>query len=362
MRPVYISHAGLWCAAGSKSADVRQALRNREVPKGRLGLLQDSIPYGFAIPAEIPFHERLATALSSVGAELDIRELPHEVPIIIGSSSVLIGAAEEAGWPLPPEFTFDLDGLMNAVQQVWKVDNQGWTFSCGCTSGVHALEAAVGLIESGTVDEALVLGVEIRNRTTPAGFSSLQLLASEEARPLDVLRDGMMLSEAVAGVRLTSKPAPWRIHAPALVFDVTNATGHADDGSTIARGMREALDLAGIKPGALRAIKLQAAGSPGADAMEVRALGMVFGDQPPPVLSIKASLGHALGACGIAEMVALLHCGAEGWLPPTAGFRDVDPELGVRPVQEPLQWPQGAVLLDIQGFGGGIASWVVERL
>jgi len=79
----------------------------------------------------------------------------------------------------------------------------------------------------------------------------------------------------------------------------------------------------------------------------------------PPCFSIKAALGHTLGASGLAEMVAVLMCAGDGWLPPTAGFDTMDPELAFRPAQSRLAYAGGPLLLNIQGFGGCLASWVV---
>jgi 3-oxoacyl-[acyl-carrier-protein] synthase-1 len=121
--------------------------------------------------------------------------------------------------------------------------------------------------------------------------------------------------------------------------------------------MRQALDQAGIAPAQVRGVKLQAAGSPGTDAVEALGLRQVFGHAMPPLVSLKASLGHTLGACAAAELAALVACGA---LPPTAGFSRLDPDLGLSPAAAP--WTEGPVLMNIQGFGGSLASWVVERL
>lgn len=361
MRPVFISHASLWCAAGASAPAIRQSLAAARIPSGRIRFLQEDFPYAFAAGAELPFQARLKEALAATGATLDLDGLAPNTPLLIGSSSLLIGAAEALPWPPPPGFLLPGDGLAKAVRSAWGIENRGWTFSTGCTSGVHALDAGLALVESGAAEEALVLGVELLNHTTPSGFASLQLLTRSEAKPLDADRSGLVLGEAVAAVRLTARPAPWRIHAPALALDVTSTTGHAPDGSTIAETMRRALEHAGLPPAALRAIKLQAAGGRGTDALEARALRLLFDEAPPPLLSLKAALGHTLGACGLAEMVALLFCGEAGWLPPTAGFSRPDPELGLCPIREPLPWEEGPVLLNIQGFGGGLASWVLEH-
>jgi len=227
---------------------------------------------------------------------------------------------------------------------------------------VQALDAGVALIETGGADEVLVLGVELLNRSTPAGFSALQLLSFTDSRPLDQARSGLVLGEAVAAVRLSAQPSAWRIHAPALALDATSPTGHAPGGSSIAQVMREALDHAGVAPGDIPALKLQASGAPATDAVEAKALRLVFGEALPALFSIKASLGHTLGACGLAELVAVLQCAQDGWLPPTAGFSHPDPELGLTPLQASMAWAKGPILFNIQGFGGSLAAWVVEGL
>jgi 3-oxoacyl-[acyl-carrier-protein] synthase-1 len=233
-------------------------------------------------------------------------------------------------------------------------------FSCGCTSAVQALQAAHALVASGARDEALVLGVELANRTTPAGFAALNLLSRNGCRPLDRHRDGLVLGEAVAGARLGAGQGPWRLHAPALGLDPESPTGFREDGSTVARVMARALERAGLAPGDVAAVKVQAAGAPGTDAVEVRALARVFGEALPPCLSLKAALGHTLGASGLAEMAALAACAEAGWLPPTAGFTEADPLLGLEPLRATRPFTRGALLLNIQGFGGGLASWVLE--
>lgn len=359
MRPVFISHSGLWCAAGSTPEAVRTTLRCGQAAQGRLDLLQGSVPYAFATDASKPFHARLTEGLEAVAQDLDLSSLSPHAPLLLGSSSLMIGAIEEGPWP--PQQVLPPDHLDDCIRTIWNIPNTGWSFSCACTSAVHALDAAIGLIETGAAEEALVLGVEMLNRTTLAGFASLQLLSPSASRPMDRHRDGLVLGEAIAAVRLSAQPTPWRIHAPALGLDATSVTGHATDGSTVAAVMRRALEYAQIDPQDLRAIKLQASGSPSSDAAEGLALRQVHGEQVPPLLSLKAALGHTLGACGVAELVALLQCGAQDFLPPTAGFEQIDPALGLSPIQAPLTWASGPIMLNIQGFGGSLASWVVAR-
>lgn len=361
MRPVFVSHSGLWCAAGHTPEAVRSTLREGRLPTGRARVLQQELPFAFAADPALPCRARLAEGLEAVGGELDLPSLPHDAPLLIGSSSLLIGAVEEGPWPPAPGMILPMDDLDVAVRAHWGIGAPGWVFSSACTSSAQALDAAVRLIGTGACDEALVLGVELRNLTALAGFSALQLLSFTHGRPMDAARDGMVLGEAIGALRLSVRPSPWRIYAPALALDASSPTGHAPDGSSIARVMREALAEANLVPCEISSLKLQATGSPQADAVEAKAIQQVFGMDAPPLLSLKAALGHTLGACAVVEMVALMQCGEAGFLPPTAGFREIDPELGLTPLTAPQPWNEGRLLLNIQGFGGSLASWVVER-
>ena len=64
------------------------------------------------------------------------------------------------------------------------------SFSTACISGFSAIDAARSLIASGQIDEAIVLGIELANNTTLAGFAALELL-SRSARLAYPVRNGI---------------------------------------------------------------------------------------------------------------------------------------------------------------------------
>ncbi|MCE1229533.1 MAG: beta-ketoacyl synthase [Firmicutes bacterium] len=338
---------------------MREVLEEARPSIARAELLGQQVPYAFAAPPEQAFQGRLETGLRAVAATLDLATLPAEAPLCLGSSSLVIGLIEGLPWPLAPEH-LPVDDLDERIRQAWGLRNTGWTFSSACLSSAHALDAAARLIATGATEEALVIGVEVFNRLALAGFSSLRLLAPDHSRPLDLNRNGMVLGEAIAAVRLQARPSAFRIHLPALALDTGNLTGHSEDGSTIAAVMAEAIGQARLHPNDLLAVKAQASGSPGADAIEARALRQIFGTRLPAIFSMKAALGHTLGASGVAELAALRFCAEARWLPPTAGFSTRDDALGLIPLAAPMPWERGPVLFNLQGFGGGLASWVVE--
>jgi 3-oxoacyl-[acyl-carrier-protein] synthase-1 len=127
-------------------------------------------------------------------------------------------------------------------------------------------------------------------------------------------------------MHLSAKPATWRIAGLRTGLDGFSTTGPNPDGSRIADVTVDCLKEAKLKAADIELIKLQAAGSPGTDLAEANALRTVFGQQMPPLISLKPGLGHTLGASGLAELSALLACLDADKIPATAGFSKVDPK------------------------------------
>ena len=63
------------------------------------------------------------------------------------------------------------------------------------------------------------------------------------------------------------------------------------------------------------------------DAAEAEAVTKVFGENTPPMTSTKGVTGHALGAAGAIEAVAMVLAMHHRQIPPTHGTSAVDPEL-----------------------------------
>ena len=72
--------------------------------------------------------------------------------------------------------------------------------------------------------------------------------------------------------------------------------------------------------------------------------------------SVKGVTGHALGAAGAIEAVAVALSMRHAVLPPTAGTTDVDEDLGLDVVLTERSWIPGPVLSNSFGFGGHNAT------
>lgn len=246
------------------------------------------------------------------------------------------------------------------------VDGPAFGVSTACAASANALLVAHDLIARREVARALVLGVEGLSVAALRGFHSLTLLDPAGCRPFDKERRGLQLGEGVgalllAPVRDAATPGRLYLAGGANVCDTHHVTSAQPDGAAMTDVMRRAFGHAGKRIHDIVAIKAHAPGSIDGDRAESAALSAIFETRLPPVTALKASLGHTLAACGAVETVALLACLRTGFLPPTAGFRDIDPALGIRPVSAPFAVGAGTYLLNFFGFGGNYASLVVTH-
>jgi 3-oxoacyl-[acyl-carrier-protein] synthase II len=117
--------------------------------------------------------------------------------------------------------------------------------------------------------------------------------------------------------------------------------------------MEIALADAGISPGDIGHINGHGTSTPLNDAAEAEAIAKVFGPDGPPVVSTKGVTGHALGAAGALEAVAVLLSMKHELIPPTVGTVNLDPDITIDVVRgEPRPWTPAPTLSNSFGFGG----------
>lgn len=347
-RAVRIAALGHCSALGTDSAQAGRELARRIArpvpPAARRSLLGRDYPW-HALPfCATDWHARARRAVQAVGAELR-GALPAGqdwagVPLFFASSSLQVGALEAAA-RASGQVNIPHDAALFAAEAgAWLgLHDTPRVFSTTCTSSFAALEAAAGLIATGRLERALVLGLELANDITLAGFAALGLLAEGSE---DAPRGGLVLGEAVAGVLLEAGEAPgWQIAGCRLGLDGHSPTGPAPDGQRIARTLSAALADAGLAPADIDLLKPHCGGLAATDEPEARALECLFGAALPPRIPLKAHLGHTLGASGLAELSALL-----------AAFDSGAPMPCARPRN---------LLLNLIGFGGSIAALVLAQ-
>ncbi|PRY01628.1 beta-ketoacyl-[acyl-carrier-protein] synthase family protein [Allonocardiopsis opalescens] len=276
---------------------------------------------------------------------------PLLVPMIIpNSASALI--AMELGW----------NGPALAV-------------AAACASGTTAVGEAARLIRCGEADTVLAGGCD--NGVTllsMAAFCKLGALSrrneepSTASRPFDRTRDGYVMGEGAAFLVLERLDLALargaRVYGEVLGYahnnDAHHITAPLPDGSRAAQCMRRAMADAGMTPADVGSVNAHGTSTPANDAMEARALHLVFGERTPPVTAPKSVFGHLMGGAGAAEAVVAALTVARGSVPPSANFSEGDPGTSLDVVVErPRQLGARPVLSNSFGLGGHNACLVL---
>ena len=103
-------------------------------------------------------------------------------------------------------------------------------------------------------------------------------------------------------------------------------------------------------------------GTPANDRVETDVLKRVLGSRARaiPVNSIKAHLGHTMGAAATLEAIMCLLAGRHGQVPPTLNYGEPDPECDLDCVPNTARmWRPRLSLSTSLGFGGCNAALVL---
>ncbi len=243
--------------------------------------------------------------------------------------------------------------------------------SSACASSNHALAQALLLLQTGGADVALAGGAEACiTLGSVKAWEAMRVLADDTCRPFSKGRRGLVLGEG-AGVFVLETMAHAQARGAVILAELAGAGLTADaadivmpDASGGARAMRGALVQAGLAPQDVGYINAHGTGTQANDSTETRAIKAVFGEHARQlaVSSTKSMHGHALGAGGAIELVAVIGALMEGVLPPTINYLGIDPEcdLDVVPNQAREQ-PVAAALSNSFAFGGLNAVLALRR-
>jgi 3-oxoacyl-[acyl-carrier-protein] synthase II len=240
-----------------------------------------------------------------------------------------------------------------------------------CAASTHSIGSAMRYIRWDLVDVMVVGGAEAAMTPTAlAGFGNMTALSgSGISRPFDAGRDGFVMAEA-AGVLVLEELGHARRRGANITGEILGAGNNADAHHITAPSpggvgaiscMQLALADAGLTPADIAHINAHGTSTPLNDAAEADAIGAVFGSGGPAVTSTKGVTGHALGAAGAIEAIAVLLAMEHRLIPPTACTTAVDAELF--PIDlvlgEPRSWEPGYSMSNSFGFGGHNGTLVI---
>ncbi|MEO8858628.1 MAG: beta-ketoacyl-[acyl-carrier-protein] synthase family protein [Burkholderiaceae bacterium] len=243
--------------------------------------------------------------------------------------------------------------------------------SSACASANHALASAWLLLHAGLADVALAGGSEACiTLGVVKAWEAMRVLADDTCRPFSRQRRGLVLGEG-AGVFVLETLEHAQRRGATILAELAGVGMTSDatdivlpDAQGAARAMRMALQQAGLNSADIGYINAHGTGTQANDATETRAIHAVFGAHAGKlaVSSTKSMHGHALGAAGALELVAVLGALAEGVLPPTINYLEPDPacDLDVVP-NHARQKMVDAALSNSFAFGGLNAVLALRR-
>ncbi|PZV37802.1 beta-ketoacyl-[acyl-carrier-protein] synthase family protein [Mesorhizobium kowhaii] len=204
-----------------------------------------------------------------------------------------------------------------------------------CSSSNHAIASAVDQIRLGRADVMVAGGTD-----APLvwgilkGWEALRVLAPDTCRPFSADRQGLSLGEG-AGMAVLESYEHAMARGATILAEIAGAGLSADASDIVAptiegptAAMRACLADAGLNPEDVDYLNAHGTGTKANDQIETAAIKRVFGDHAYrlSVSSTKSMHAHCLGASGALEMIACVMAIREGIVPPTANFREADPD------------------------------------
>ena len=254
------------------------------------------------------------------------------------------------------EFTRDYFGLTGMAMAI----------STACSSSAKVFAAAARQLALGSIDAAIVGGVDTLCLTTLYGFASLQLTSPQPCRPYDAERDGISIGEGAAFALL--ERADGVANTPAAGSVLLLGTGESSDayhmssphpeGLGARLAMQAALRSAGLGTADIDYINLHGTATPANDAAEGKAVAALFGDRVP-CSSTKGATGHTLGAAGAVEAVICALALSDGFLPGSPGTQNLDPAMRLDYLLQGKAATVRHALSNSFGFGGSNCSLIL---
>ncbi|MCZ6787949.1 MAG: beta-ketoacyl synthase N-terminal-like domain-containing protein, partial [Planctomycetota bacterium] len=335
------------------------------------------------LPQQLLMLEVMAGALedASFGAETRLRS-----GVFIGIALDLNTTNYHFRWSLPerlrdsaaPALTANrtmgaLGGIVaSRIAREFRIGGPSHSVSSEETSGLRALSVAVRALQSGELDSALVGAVDLAGdvRAVLGADAERRYSRSGCARPFDAGADGSSIGEGAAALVL--KRLSDAEKDGDRIYAVIRGMGCGIGPGAYRRAVDEALAEAALDASRVGYVETHGSGHPLEDKTEAEALRSIFEDGGATchLGSVKADVGHAGAAAGLASIVKTALCLYQEVLPPLRGLRDPRPELAHGPflvARKPQYWlrnradgPRRAGVSAL-GIDGGCAHVLLEE-
>lgn len=231
--------------------------------------------------------------------------------------------------------------------------------SNACTSSHGALELAQRWLERKSCDEVLVLAGDLIGPFTLKGFTTLRALSPKGiARPFDINRDGLILGDGLAAVRLSreKQDSPYKLQSVFSLCEGISATRPDVSGKNLATCYQKVLSR---RP---ELVITHGTGTQYNDQTESQALSQIFNKKDlPHITCSKWSIGHTLGASGLIDLCLALKSMEHQATPGIKTLERSDLAIAPALLNKAQELPIESVLISSLGFGGMCSALEVRR-
>lgn len=391
---IVITSEGIVSAIGNGEAEVLESLRSQKSGIGTMRYLDSvhkDLPVGevkmsddeMKSMLDLPLKEEVSR--TSLLAIMAIRQFlsrlstvkdsnhPERVFLVSGTSVGTMDADEryfisgKVNTSLRNIPYYGCGGSTQYVADYFGIFDDYTTVSTACSSAANAILLGANLIRAGKADVVIAGGTESLSKFHLNGFHSLMILDKERCRPFDATRAGLNLGEGAAFVVLESEEHAKRrgaeIHAYLSGYgnacDAFHQTASSENGEGAYLAMREALEMAHLKPTDIQYVNAHGTGTPNNDQSEGVALKRIFGEQMPWVSSTKSFTGHTTSASGSIETIICILAMRHHFVPANLGWKEQMHD-GITPSMGEENATLQHVLCNSFGFGGNDTSLLLS--
>lgn len=256
------------------------------------------------------------------------------------------------------------------ISMICGIRDPVFTVSSACASSNHAVATAVWLLRNGVIDAAIVGGTEAPlTYGILKAWEALRVMAPDTCRPFDRNRKGLVLAEG-AGMFVLERAGHAKARRAEILAQIAGVGMSADAADLVAptlegpvAAIRACLEDANLSVDTIHYINAHGTGTVANDVTEIEIIKAVFGDAARhlSISSTKSMHGHALGASGALELIAIIEAMRHGIVPPTVNIEELDPQcdLDVTPNHARAR-PITAAISNAFAFGGTNAVIAVK--
>lgn len=388
---ISVTGLGIICSIGNDADSVLDSLRKKEsgvgsmnylhskhsyLPVGEVQLSNDQMKDILGVEDETPMSR--TTLMGAIAIRQALNHAGISVEELNGKRVALISGTTVGGMDLTENYYEQMktdDSLLylpksnecgksteEMAEIVGLVNAQTCTISTACSSALNSIILGSEMLKRNEVDVVIAGGSEALSRFHLNGFNTLMILDKEQCRPFDDTRAGLNLGEGAAFVVLekNSDKSLAFVAGYGNRCDAFHQTASSDNGEGAYLAMKDALEMAHLKPEDIQYVNAHGTGTPNNDITESQALIRIFGEDMPEISSTKAFTGHTTSASGSIEAVICILAIQNNFTPANLGWKNKI-EGGIVPTLGNENIVLENVICNSFGFGGNDSSMVISK-